>query len=118
MRNQKVAMNEKRAGRLRWYIEDGKFVAQTFIDKKFLETFRVDFELNPTSGETAVEVNSLHHEALKLEKAQYGDLNGAINAVNEFFGKMDEMVDNMPLEVRERAFNAYKREIARGFKIN
>ena len=118
MRNQKVAMNEKRANRLRWYMENGKFIAMTFIDKKFLETFRVDFELNPTSGGTAVEVKSLYHEALKLEKTQYGGLNEAINAVNEFFGKMDELVDNMPLEVRDRAYNAYKREISRAIKFN
>lgn len=118
MRNQKLAMNEKRANRLHWRTEEGKFVAVTWIDKKLLESFQVYFELNPMNGETAVEVKNLSYGTLRLEKALYKDFKTAVNAVNEFFGKMDELIDNVPFEAQERAYNAYKREIARAIQFN
>lgn len=118
MRNQKVAMNEKRANGLRWKMNEGKFVAVTYVDKRLLESFQVDFELDPLNGKTAVAVKSLYYETLKKEKTSYNDFKTAVNAVNEFFEEIDELIANVPFEAKERAYNAYQREIARGININ
>lgn len=117
MRN-KVAINEKRASRLHWKMEKEKFVAKTFVDKKYLETFCVELEVNPKNGETSMQIMNLYHQSLRQEKTGYKGLNEAINAVNKFFERMDELIDNMPLEAQRRACNAYKNEIARAIKLN
>ena len=117
MRNQKVAINEKRVGRLHWFVKDGKLETLTFVDKKHLDTFAVEFKLNPANGETTALVRNSNYPALKLEKATYKDFNEAINAVNEFFNRMDELNENMPYDAIERAWKAYRNEIARAIVL-
>lgn len=118
MGNQKIAMNEKRAERLLWKMEEGKFKASTYIDKKVLGTFNTIFEVDPINGETTVEVYSLFYEKLKLERTSCEGLKAAINAVNGFFDEIDELIKNVPINAKERAINAYKKEIALAIKLN
>ena len=58
------------------------------------------------------------NEKLKREKALYDGLKKAVNAVNEFFDEIDELIKSVPLSAKERAINAYKREIALAIKLN
>lgn len=108
----KVAMNEKRANGLLWRTKEGKFKASTCIDKKYLGLFCVDFELNPTNGETAVEIKNFNRSFLKKEKTCHKDLNGAIASVNSYFEEIDEMVKNLPYSAIERAQAAYDNVIS------
>lgn len=113
-----ITMNEKRAERLLWKMEEGKFKASTYIDRKVLGSFKTTFEVNPINGETTVEVHSLSYEKLKLERTSCIGLKTAINAVNGFFEEIDELIENVSLNAKERAINAYKREIAAAMKLN
>ena len=116
MRNKKVAMNERRANRLNWRMEQGKLYAETYVEKKLLDTFKVKFELVPTSGETAVLIENLWDKKLSMNKTQCKDFETAVNEVNAFFNRMDELIDKMPLEACSRAYNAYRKEIARAIE--
>ena len=118
MGNQQVAISENRSERLLWRMEEGKFKASTYVDRKVLGSFNITFEVNPINGETWVEVYSLSYEKLKREKALYDSLKTAVNAVNEFFDEIDELRKSVPLSAKERAINAYKREIALAIKLN
>lgn len=103
----KVAMNEKRADRLLWRTKNGKFTASTFIEKKFVGVFRVDFELTPTNGETTVAIENSNRSFLKKERSCHKDLNEAIASVNSYFEEIDGIVKNLPYSAIERAQAAY-----------
>lgn len=111
----KVAINERRAKNFHWERVDGVFKTYAFVDRKFLESFKVVFEVQE-NGQAVAEVTNYTYPQLKMERTAYNGLNDAINAVNAFFEKMDELSHNIPYSARERAYKAYQKEIKRALE--
>ena len=85
--------------------------ARKEVLKKPLGIFRVFFEINAETGETAMRVKASY--GLSIGKASYKTLKVAINAVVEYFDEIDDIVKKLPKMSYTEADWAYRRVIAR-----
>lgn len=107
MRNQKRIDIEK-FSKMWWRLVDGELEGCQKISREVLGSFFVTFRKALDSGKTTVEIKNYEYSVLDKARTAYDSFIEAVQAIAEYFDKMDEIIKERMQGVKDKAREAYK----------
>lgn len=114
MRNQKT-INEQRFERIIWRQQNGVFTGHTYINRKTLGEFCVEFKMNAKNGATCVSIRNIDYPAL-LWGATCATYAQAVEKVKQRFDLIDGLVKDLR-EIGKQADEQRRQTINRAVHI-
>lgn len=106
-RNQKRIDIEK-FSKMWWRLVDGELEGCQKISREVLGSFFVTFRKALDSGKTTVEIKNYEYSVLDKARTAYDSFIEAVQAIAEYFDKMDEIIKERMQGVKDKAREAYK----------
>lgn len=107
MRNQKRIDIEK-FSKMWWRLVDGELEGCQKISREVFGSFFVTFRKALDSGKTTVEIKNYEYSVLDKARTAYDSFIEAVQAIAEYFDKMDEIIKERMQGVKDKAREAYK----------
>ena len=107
MRNQKRIDIEK-FSRMWWKLIEGELEGSQKISREVFGSFLVTFRKALDSGKTTVEIKNYEYSVLDKARTAYDSFIEAVQAIAEYFDKVDEIIKERMQGVKDKAREAYK----------